>query len=145
MRLILPLLLISFHSYSQIERTETPKFHQVAELRSMGRFIAELKYSVTDADTLYCLLYNNEKYSSITDVQSCCFNNEQGTIDTLYSILTSSLEKAKGERTSFKLGANEIWLVTEKSGSSKYIMFINLKNNSYFNLNRRQIQKLFGK
>lgn len=54
----------------------------------MSPFVASLEYSKGDADVnTYILLYNNLKYTTITDINAVSFSATQTEIDAFYSEL----------------------------------------------------------
>lgn len=144
MKLLLLLFLISLFSteiFAQLRKTESAKFVQISEVRENGRYHSELKYTLIDKDTLYCLLYNNGQYTRITDVQSICFNHEPGILDSLYSTLLSTFDKPKEDKITFKLGKVNI----VASANKTYMVIGRMDNNSYLSLSKKQLKKLFNK
>lgn len=130
-------------SFSQIQKTQLPDRIKVGEIKSGYAFIASLTYSVSDGDTTYTILYDNNKYTKITDIQKLVFNEDGGVLNSLYQILSETIEQEKGKRSTIKLGEDDIAITAERMMGVKYVDVMNMKDGSYFSLTQRQLNKLF--
>lgn len=128
----------------QIKRTETTEFIKIGEFKS-GPLNAALKYSVTDKDTTYHLLFQNAQYRSITDVKSFAFRNENNTLDSLYNLFTEALSMEKGKKINFQLGADDITVMSDAVMGSKFVSVLRPSDNALLTLTQKQLKKLFNR
>jgi hypothetical protein len=139
------LLLSPIFSFTQIQKTTLPESVKIGEVKSVGVFFAELSYIVVDQDTVYNLMFKNQKYSSITDIQSIQFSEDGETLGSLYQILNETFDLEKGKHNTFKLGKQDIAATLNKMMGTKYINVMIIGTGAYFNLTKKQLDKLFNK
>lgn len=128
----------------QIKRTETAEFIKVGEFKS-GPLNGALKYSVTEKDTTYHLLFQNANYRTITDIKSFAFRNENGTLETLYNLLFEALNAEKGKKASFQLGDDNVTVMTDAVMGAKYINVSRSSDGALLTLTQKQLKKLFNR
>jgi hypothetical protein len=130
---------------AQIQKTDLPEMAKIAEVKSAGTFIADLRYYLSGSDTMYVITFNNLKYTTLTDIKSISFSGKDGTLQELYKILIETLDSEPGFEKPFKLGDDEVLVKSNRMLGVKYISFWIVKNAAYFQLNKKQINKLFNK
>lgn len=143
--LILAIILLNFPSYSQLEKSDIPLTTKIAEVKSAGTFIAELSYYTTGNDTIYMITFRNLKYTSITNIKTVSFDGKNETLTRLYGVLIETLSLDAGKDNSFKLGETEVMVKSNKMLGVKYIKFFTVENGAYFQLTKKQIDKLFNR
>lgn len=143
--LTITVMLTWINGFGQIEKINLPESKTVGEIKSLGAFVADLKYYTTSNDTTYTLMFRNLKYQTLTDIKSVSFDGKGGTLESLYNILVESLDAEKGKDNAFKLGKEDIIVKTQSMMGAKYIMFWVAESGAYFNLTKKQLDKLFGK
>jgi hypothetical protein len=141
--LLLSTLLISIFSFSQIQKFEVPKSITIGKVKSAGTFLADLTYTIEDGDTTYRISYNNAEYSHITDIQSVSFSSEGNTLNELYDLFISTINKPKDEQATFKLGSQMVGLTSMRQLGIKVLLISPEKG--YFMVTEKQINKLFNK
>jgi hypothetical protein len=142
---LISFLTVAVTAFGQIQRTNLPDLKKIGEVKYMGTFIAELSYTTIGGDTSYSLLFNNAKYSTITDLITIKFDSSPGILDTLYNILNTGFELANDKKSTFYLGKEFIAVNTEKSMGIKFIRILALDRKAYFYLRKKQLNELFGK
>lgn len=146
-RLLILFLLISSIVHSQIQVKTIPDKVTIGKVGSGGGFIAELYYTVSDTDTTYYLMYNNFKYTHITDIQSVSFSSVDGTLEKLYSIMKSIFlsenKKNKDYKVALKLGSDDVVISNNRLLGVTQLMFYTPKG--YFLISEKQVDKLFDK
>lgn len=90
-------------------------------------------------------MFNNLKYKSITDIQSIRFSEDGGTLNSLYQILSETFDLETGKHNTFKLGKEDIAATSNKMMGVKYIDLMIIGKGSYFNLTKKQLDKLFNR
>lgn len=139
---ILPFLLIlSLASSGQITREEPVEKTVIGSLRPAGKFLAELSFSIIEGDTVYSIMYRNLEYESLVDIQSIIFDGSDGVLDTMYNIIAEVFETKK--KISFVLGEDRVQVYFHSTMGIKYVNVWGERG--YFNLTRKQLDKLFGK
>lgn len=98
------LCFVTIISNAQIETVKLPDIIKIGEVTYMGQFVAELHYIPVKNDTTYSLLFDNQKYSSISDLERVEFQSSPGILDTLYNLFSKSFDLEKGKQTTFYLG-----------------------------------------
>jgi hypothetical protein len=142
--LIIISALITTICNGQIKRTETAQFIKVGEFKS-GPLNGALKYSISEQDTTYHLLFQNASYRSIIDIKSFAFRNENNTLDTLYSLLSDALKADKGNKVSFNLGEDNVTVMTDAVMGIKYVNVLRPSDGALLTLTHKQLKKLFNK
>lgn len=130
---------------AQIQKTSLPELINIGEVKSGLVFVASLNYIINTKDTSYTIFFNNDKYKTITDIQSIVFNEDGGVLNSLYQILNETFEMEKGKQNSLKLGDDDLVITSNKTMGVKYIDIMKIKNGAYFSLTRKQLDKLFNK
>jgi hypothetical protein len=141
---------ISAISFSQIKSVENTKPIEIGKVGggSMSPFVASLNYNKGDADVnTYFLMYNNLKYTTITDINSVVFSASQTELDGFYNELKNSFASEKGTEKKFELGKETVWVKTIKNlgVTSLQITTSDEGTLGYFYLTNKQLDKLFGK
>lgn len=137
--------LVSFSANAQIQQVTLPVLKKIGEVKYLGEFLAEISYTTKDSDTSYSLLFNNAKYSHITDLARVEFENSPGILDTLYNLLNSGFDLEKGKQSTFYLGKDFIAVSSDKAMGIKFIKVLALDKKAYFYLRKKQLNELFGK
>lgn len=142
--------LITVVSFSQIKVVEDKKTTTVGKVGggSMSPFVASLEYSKGDADVnTYILLYNNLKYTTITDINAVSFSATQTEIDAFYLELKNCFEAEKGSEKKFELGKETVWVKTIKNLGVTSLQITTSDDGTlgFFYLTNKQLDKLFGK
>lgn len=143
--LLIAVILCGFSSYSQLEKSSIPLTTKIAEVKSAGTFIADLSYYTTGNDTIYMITFRNLKYTSITNIKAVSFDGKNETLTRLYGVLNETINRAAGEYNSFKLGDTEVIVKSSRMLGVKYIVFSIVENGAYFQLTKKQIDKLFNR
>ncbi len=141
------ILLISTTSYCQIQMQSSGGSKVVVGKCKNGAYTqAELSYTIEEKDTLYTLLYLNQKYSTLTDYVTLTFSEEGGTKNQLYSILKSVFseenKKNKEYKQSFKLGNDQVIASNYRTMGVTSVMLFTSKG--YCFLTESQLEKVFG-
>lgn len=148
-RLLLLLSLpIALKSTSQIQAVhEVPKDVVLGEVKVVGSLHSRLSYQVYDSDTIYTLLYLNAKYKVLTEYETIHFNNEGGTLDTLYSILktffSNEHKKEKDYKVMFKLGDEQVMANSYRTMGATVVTIFT--KNGHCEFYEKWIDRLFGK
>jgi hypothetical protein len=143
---LLILLFVSITANCQLQKSDpSTDWKLIGEAKSGGAFVAKLEYSIHNGDTLYLLQFKNLQYQHINDIQSIEFKAEFGILDTLYSLLKSAIDAEKMSKISFKLGEENIEVVTRKHAGFTGINFVMLRNGANFGLTRKMLDRLFAK
>ncbi len=130
-------------SHAQLTKVKTYPTVTVGEVSNLAKFIAKLYYKVGKNDTTYVIESNDMRYGNTTSIKSFNFKNEQGALDSLYSMLSAALNQPSEQTTSLKLGNEDISFSAKKAyGSTTVTIYF---QSAYFSLNRKQLNKLFGK
>lgn len=138
------LILISSLSYGQIGQVEN-----IEETTIIGynwKMNPRIDLTRVENDSLqkkyHYFHYLNAKYTSIQDFRTLGFFADQNDLDKLYQILINVMESNK--EITFSLGEHQIFASCNKS-----TLAINVSSDteteSLFFLNRRQLERLFGK
>ena len=148
--LFLLIFLSSITVNAQIQEiTNNSKFTEIGKVGGgMGPFISSLSVlKGEDGTNSYLWMYNNLKYTSISDVQSITFTATEEQVQRLYELLKSQLSAEKGSEKSLKLGDADVTFTTIKSlgVSSLNISVLQSGVSSYFLISSKQLDKLFGK
>lgn len=138
------ILLIANFSIAQIQKVELPPVYKIGEVKYMGEFVAEINYTSVNNDTTYTLLFDNAKYKRLTETVRVNFENTNGILDTLFSILNSGFSLEKGKQSTFVLGKDFISVNTEKSMGVKFIKIM-VPTKGFFYLRKNQLAELFNK
>lgn len=144
-RLLIAMSLITGTANAQMEKINLPPTIKVGEVKSLATFIADLGYYIEGTDTTYMLSFNNLKYQTLKDTKFIYFKSTGGTFNSLYQAMLETLDQDKGTDNIFKLGKDEVMIKSERMMGAKYIKFFILENGAYFQLTKKQIDKLFGK
>jgi len=153
-KIILTTILITTNLllFAQLTKTEPTKKTVIGKVQpAFLPLKAELTVNELPStnDSLYILTYKNDKYTTLTDFKSVAFSGNQALVDTLYSMLISSLNAKKGDERTFDLGHNKITIISKRMLGTKYIGFYVYDENkvlSYINsLTESELKKLFNK
>lgn len=132
-------------TFSQVVKVSIPEPVVVGVVKSVGLFVAELKYTIINGDTTYFIVYKNMDYPSISDIKKVSFTNVGGAVEELYNILAEAYDKDKGSKTSLMLGDTLVSILTERDMGVK-ILKVRFANGGHFRFeSKKQIKKLFGK
>jgi hypothetical protein len=142
---LLTTIVLSTPAFSQIQLAQKPVSVSLGEgVRSGGKFVAEIKVHPEEKDTTYTLLYQNMKYSTITDIKGVGFYAEGNTLNTLYSLFKSvwaaENKDNKDYKVEFKLGSQDVIITT---AGKKALFFTTDKG--YFALTEKEVDQLFGR
>lgn len=137
--------LIAVGAMAQLTRSTALKRETVGVAKSGGVFVADLGFVVDNGDTTYSIIFRNQKYQSIADVQNISFASEGGTADQLYQLLTDILTDDKKEseyQENITLGETQVLLTKRKVMGVYYVNFFCSKG--YFSLTKKMVDKLFN-
>lgn len=143
--LLIVTVAISLNAKSQIQKTSLPDLTKIGEIKSAMAFKADLNYYLSDKDTVYLIQFDNQKYTSISDIQSVRFKETGGVLNDLYKLLSEAIDAEKGKENAFKLGEEEVLIKSSRMMGVKYIYFYIVKNGAFFNLTKKELDKLFNK
>jgi len=145
-------LLNSTTTFSQIQKIDQSSRIKWIEIGKVGggatsAFIASLSYYREDDTTnTYALVYNNLKYTHITDLKTVIFKATPAELTGLYESMSQQMKAEKGAQSKFVLGKDEVTLATVRNlGVSSLLVYV-LQNSvsSYFQITQKQLDKLFG-
>jgi hypothetical protein len=102
---------------------------------------ALLQEKQVDGQAFYYLTYWN--FRDKRDVKLIKFMGDQAVLDEVYKLMSDAIAKPTGGRTFFKLG-DQVLTIEVKKAWLRTIIYISTDDGS-FQLNQRQITKLFGK
>ncbi len=142
--LIVCFLFLNGLCIGQIKRTETTEFIKIGEFKS-GPLNAALKYSIFEKDTVYHLLFQNAQYRAVTDIKSFMFLEVGHSLDTLYNLFSEALTMEKGKKLTFRLGEDNITVVSNATMGIKFIDVFRPSDGAYLTLTQRQLKKLFNR
>src|SRR5579871_2488125 len=141
---------MTFSAFSQLQVEKPLKKVSIGKVAPAGQFLAELYYYVPDdgdKDTTYSLMYKNQEYETLFDLQHLRFSSEGNTIKELYKLLqtffTDENKKNKDYKVNIKLGQDQILLTNYRQMGIGSVFITTPKG--YFILTERQVDKLFGK
>lgn len=137
-------------SYSQIKVVENSKSTIIGKVggNSMSPFVASLEYVKGDADVnQYILMYNNLKYTTITDVNALSFSATESDILGFYDLLVKCFDAEKGSEKTVELGKEIVLIKTIKNLGVVSLQITTSDDGTlgYFYLTKKQLDKLFGK
>lgn len=148
MKYLLAILIFSLscnYTFGQIERTDLARWTIYSEVRSLGDLVASLKYMVKEKDTTYIILFRNLQYTHINDVQSISFNSDSAVLNSLYQILSETLDSKNRKQNTFKLGNKDVIATCIKVPGMKSVNIKLAETGAYFGLTRKELDKLFNK
>ena len=148
--LTMTLLFIATYTFSQIKVVENTKSIIVGKVggSSMSPFVASLEFVKGDADVnQYILLYNNLKYTTLTDVNALSFTATESDIAGLYDLLVNCFAAEKGSEKTVELGKETVWIKTIKNLGVVSLQITTSDDGTlgYFYITKKQLDKLFGK
>jgi hypothetical protein len=134
MRCFFTFLLLAFStaSFSQLTKLATPPaIITVGQVKHGGVMMAQLSYSLSNGDTLYTILFNDATYAHANIFKGIVFKEENGTVRDLYNTLKEAIKSKADAEIAFELGFDKVNVTTKQQG--------------YFTLMSKDIDKLFGK
>ncbi len=148
--LIAIIFLSTFSANAQIQEVDSKsKYQEIGKVGGgMGPFVSSLSILKGEDETnSYLWMYNNLKYTSITDIKSITFKATELELQKLYEILKAQLASEKGSEKSLKLGDADVTFTTTKNlgVASLSVLVIKSGISSYFLISSKQVDKLFGK
>lgn len=146
--LAITLSLLCFISVkAQLKELSPSKVVKIGSFYDMvGSATAELNCIVLENDTTYSILYKNQKYQAITDIQYISFKSNQGELGLLYKIFKDAFsdenKSNKNYRKEFKLGS-EFIILTRHNGMKNWVHVS--ADKGYFYMKEKHVDLLFGK
>jgi hypothetical protein len=138
------LILSALNSYCQVEIKQARTKNVIGEVKSGGKFVAELSSTVmSTGDTLYLINYQNREYQRIISVESISFLKDGNTLEDLYNALNSFFEDKEKQSKDYNLDVQVGRRTLNLSYYKGNVMIITREG--YFILNKKQLDKLFGK
>lgn len=142
--LILVIALIApFALFSQLTKVERPDEKEVGRVKRAGKMQAKLTCYQKDNDTIYVLVFKNDKYQSISSYESISFIETGGTKESLFNALAEAYNAPKKTKSTFRLGEEEITLMSDRYLGTKYVTF--LTDHGFFRLQAGEVSELFGR
>lgn len=146
--LAITILFISTAGFSQlVSNGKTAEENTVGEVRALGTLLFKLSYKVIQGDTVYSILYKNQEYQQITDYQIIKYDGADNTNDKLFELLKSFFTDEKKQAPKYEesvtLGETTILISMNKMMGMKYLTLFT--KSGYFNINEKQLHKLFAK
>lgn len=135
------LVLFSLGGWAQLEiksEKETPKTVEIGEFRHDKRF-GKLAYFHINGDTLIHLMFQNEKYSSITDTKSVSLKGGLKELNTLYEAVLKIATGNQGDKLDLTMGKSNVSISKEKN----YCIF--WAPEGYFTFNEKDWRYLFNR
>ena len=135
---------------AQIKESSAPKYTDIGKVGGgMGPFVSSLSviknYNETGTNA-YLWMYNNLKYTSITDLRGIKFFASDEELEGLFNILKTQVNSEKGTEKLLELGKQSVNIVTTKNmGVASLIIYDLSTAGGFFYLTSKQIDKLFGK
>lgn len=136
-----------FSSYSQITVSKVTPKKTIGTVKSGGSFLAELFYNVEENDTTYTIMYRNQSYEQLIDIQSFSFSSDDNTLEKLYEIIMTVFDKENAKNKEYQLEVNldnKPLLISNRLSMGFTFVSIREKN-GYLVLTKKQVNKLFGK
>ncbi len=143
-------LLVSLSGTAQIREVEKSKYQEIGKVSPGGMaFISSISV-MKDADAngtnSYLWMYNNLKYTTITDIRSISFTASNEDFEALYQLMKTQLSADKGTEKDLELGKSRITIKTIRNlGISSLTIYDLTGGGGYFYLTAKQVDKLFGK
>ena len=140
------LLLFTSMCFGQIEVKEIKQ----CEYKLIGKTSKLYTYatSLKECDEHYLLTYRNAEYQHIDDMVYVYIKKEKFKIDDLYDVMIKGFEDMPKNILSISIGDETIYL-TYKRFMNKDIVKIIYEDNGILkspqNMNKKMVQKLFGK
>ncbi len=131
--------------FAQLEKTEIPPSIKIGAAKRGFISIAQLEYFLSGTDTVYMISFNNLKYTTIKDFQTLHFKETGGVLNSLYRLLSESMDAEKGKEATFKLGKEEILVKSSRMMGGKYIYFYIVNKEAYFNITKKELDQLFNR
>ena len=143
-------LLVSISGTAQIREVEKSKYQEIGKVSPGGMAfissISVMRDTAVDGTNSYLWMYNNLKYSTITDVRSISFTASNEDFDSLYELMKTQLSADKGTEKDLELGKSRITIKTIRNlGITSLTIYDLTGGGGYFYLTAKQVDKLFGK
>lgn len=143
-------LLVSISATAQIREVEKSKYQEIGKVSPGGMAfissISVMRDTAVNGTNSYLWMYNNLKYSTITDIKSISFTASNEDFDGLYELLKTQLSADKGTEKDLELGKSRITIKTIRNlGISSLTIYDLTGGGGYFYLTAKQVDKLFGK
>lgn len=143
--LLIFFLLFPFLINAQIKKIDTDKGVLIGEVSPMNVFIA----SCTKYNNLYSVMFNNVKYSTITDIKSFEFSDVDNAFENFCNIIFDGLENTPKDMVVVEVGKGNLYLKFIKSFGVKSFKFYYTDKFGVVSesgwLTLKQTKKLFGK
>lgn len=146
MKVLLFLLLLPFAASSQISGIKKGDVDEkiIGSINQMGWKDIRLKrVAKQNEKPFFIIVYKDEQYRKLNLYKSIAFDDVNNVLDTLYNALKTAMQAANDYEVSFELGKKTVLVKTQKSGLTNLIWFS--MSEGFFTLNRRELDKLFGK
>ena len=145
--LILIMLFVTGICYGQIsEVKQLPPRIKVGEINRGSNFVARLEYEIENGDTTYILMYKDDRYSSLIELESVTFSSTDNTVGKLYqlfkSVFTESNRNNDQYKVQFTLGTQDV-IISNYIVLKKPSAFFHAEG--FFALWEKEVDKLFGK
>lgn len=143
-------LLITVASSAQIREVEKSKYEVIGKVSPGGMAfissISVMRDTAVNGTNSYLWMYNNLKYTTITDIKSISFTASNEDFDSLYELLKTQLSAEKGTEKDLELGKSRITIKTIRNlGITSLTIYDLTGGGGYFYLTAKQVDKLFGK
>lgn len=148
MKKLILVLLISSSAFGQLEVKKADNPITLGKVENGTTYVADLHYRIRDnGDTSCTLMFQNAKYTTISDIQYFSFMNKEGTLNQCYTLLKTCIsdenKKNKDYSVNFTLGKTNVIASPAKLGFNYSIMIWTDKG--YFYVTEKQLDQLFGK
>ncbi len=152
MRKLLFVLLcfLSLSVTAQIKEVPASKYVEIGKVGSgLGPFISSISVirdTASGGTNSYLWMYNNLKYTTITDIKSISFTASDEELEGLYNLLKTQMGAEKGAEKRLELGKHTLNFTTTKNlGVPSLVIYDLSAGGGYFLLSSKQLDKLFGK
>lgn len=136
---ILLMIFLSEKSFAQLEVKKNPE--KVVIGKSGDN---ELYYHIWEGDTNYVIMFRDQQYQQLIQIESFSFTNHMGELDGLYDAIKTVFlpenKKNKDYSLSITLNSQDIYIANFMSRGA----YIRTKDGLLY-LNEKQTDKLFGK
>jgi hypothetical protein len=147
--LIVCSLFCLLHGTAQIGKVEKATEYELIGVNNKGQLKSvELEKKISDeiiegGKSMHILSFINAEYQSIRDWRVVSFLANDEDLEGLYKILYDTFETK--ESVDFKLGSYDLSLSNSKGKTLIIFVRKEYETSSYFYLNKRQLERLFGK
>lgn len=144
----LSILFLSVNVSAQIGKAqETVKWESIGKLTNPYHYV-ELRTGTIDGETRYHFMYQNMEYKEITDIQGFMFSGSPEDLAYLKETINKGFSLKKGDAAiMLDIGKGTIYLTKYPMGGGAIVLRYkeDYKPDSWTWLNKKQVEKLFGK